>query len=523
MYPVLTAEEARRLEAEAEAQGTGVETLMERAGHAVARAAVDLAGGSYGRHAVVVAGKGNNAGDGFVAARHLASWGMRVTVLLVSEPGDLREPAATNLDRLKGTSVRVVPFADSAAERAFTRADVAVDAIFGLGLRGAPKDPFAAAMTPFEIHDVPSVAVDIASGVESDTASIPGASVAASVTISFGAPKVGNVLPPGAHRCGRLEVVDIGYPEPPLGGSSASWPIALVELGEVKLPPPRRVDAHKRDAVVLVVGGSRRMTGAPALVAEGAYRAGAGLVVMAVPESILSIVQSSMREAVFLPLAEDGDGVVSEGAWDALAEVLPTVHSVAVGPGLSRESGAPALVRRLVRESSIPLVIDADAINAFEGSAATLADRKAEALITPHHGELARLLGVSSGDITDDLLGSVRAASKAANLPVLLKGSPNLLATADAVVKVERTGTSSLATAGTGDVLTGVIGGFIASTSGEGNRHGPAPTQESALAGAQVHALAGRIAAERLSGGVKASDVAAAIPAAIGLLREGSR
>ena len=516
MYPVLTAEEARRLEAEAEAQGTGVETLMERAGHAVSRAAAELAGGSYGRRAVVVAGKGNNAGDGFVAARHLASWGMRVTVLLVSEPGDLREPAATNLDRLSRTPVRVVPFSDTAAERGFARADVAVDAIFGLGLRGAPKDPYAAAMIPFEIHDVPAVAVDIASGVESDNAFIPGASVAASVTVTFGAPKLGNVLPPGAYRCGHLEVVDIGYPSIPSGA------VGLVELGDVKLPPLRAVDAHKRDAVVLVVGGSRRMTGAPVLVGEGAFRAGAGLVVMAVPESILPIVQSSIREAVFLPLAEDHDGVVSERAWHAIAEILPTVHTVAVGPGLSRDGEAPALVRRLVRDSTVPLVIDADAINAFEGSASALADRKADAVITPHHGELARLLGVSSSDVTDDLLGSARAAAKAANLPVLLKGWPNLLATPDGRVKIERTGTSALATAGSGDVLTGVMGGFLASTSGDGNGQGPGPAQESALAAAQVHGLAGRIASESLDAGVIASDVAAAIPEAIRRVREGS-
>jgi NAD(P)H-hydrate epimerase len=242
---------------------------------------------------------------------------------------------------------------------------------------------------------------------------------------------------------------------------------------------------------------------------------------MAVPESILPIVQSSIREAVFLPLAADADGVVSERAWDSLTEILPTVHTVAVGPGLSRDGEAPSLVRRLVRESTVPLVIDADAINAFAGSATALADRKADAVITPHHGELARLLGASSGDVTHDLLGSARAASKAANLPVLLKGWPNLLTTPDGSVSVERTGTSALATAGTGDVLTGVIGGFLASTSGEGTGRGPAPAQESALAGAQAHGLAGRIAAERLGTGVTASDVAEAIPEAIRRLREG--
>ena len=520
MRPVLTAEDAARLEREAEARGTSMEALMERAGHAVARAAVRLAGGAYGHRAVVVAGKGNNAGDGFVAARHLAAWGMSVTVLLVGDPDDTREPGATNLHRLSQTTVRTLPYSDTTADRELERAHVVIDAIFGLGLRGAPKDPFAAAIASLDRHDVPTVCVDIPSGVESDTGASPGTSVRPTVTVTFGAPKIGNILPPGASPDGsRLVVADIGYPAELVNSfGPADWPITLLERGDVALPPPRRHDAHKRDAVVLVVAGSRRMAGAPSLVARGAYRAGAGLVVIAVPEGILPVVQSAVREATFLPLAEDGSGIVTEAAWDSLQEVLPSVHAVAVGPGLSTGGGAPALVCRLVREAAVPLVIDADAINAFEGRPGDLADRSADAVITPHHGELARLLGTSAETIRADLLGSVRAAAREIDGPVLLKGWPTLLAVPEGQVRIEQSGTPVLATAGTGDVLTGVIAGFLAPSAGffkDGYRRGLARPEENAVAAAQIHGLAGRIAGARLGEGTTAFDVADAVPEAI--------
>jgi hydroxyethylthiazole kinase-like uncharacterized protein yjeF len=520
MRPVLTAEDAATLEREAEARGTSVETLMERAGHAVAREAVRLAGGAYGHRAVVVAGKGNNAGDGFVAARHMAAWGMSVTVLLVGDPGDIREPGATNLHRLSQTTVR--PYTDATADRELERAHVAIDAIFGLGLRGAPKDPFAAAIAALDRHDVPTVSVDIPSGVESDTGASPGTTVHPSVTVTFGAPKIGNILPPGAYPYGsRLVVADIGYPaELVQTFGPTDWPITLLERGDVALPPPRRPDAHKRDAVVLVIGGSRRMAGAPSLVARGAYRAGAGLVILAVPESILPVVQSAVREATFLPLPDDGAGIVAEAAWDSLQEVLPDVHAVAVGPGLSTGGEAPTLVRRLVRESPVPLVIDADAINAFEGRPGDLADRAADAVITPHHGELARLMGISADTIRADLLGSVRAAAREIDGPVLLKGWPTLLAVPEGDIKIERSGTPVLATAGTGDVLTGVIAGFLApGFVRDGYRRGLARPDHNAVAAAQIHGLAGRIAGARLGEGTTASDVADAVPAAIRRMR----
>ena len=515
MLPVLTADEAREIERESVARGTSVATLMERAGHAVARAAAEVAGGAYGRRAVVVCGKGNNAGDGFVAARHLDSWGMGVTVVTLAE--DLAEPASANLHALGGTGVRVVPFGEASLVRELERGDVAIDAILGIGMRGAPRSPYAEAISLLNDPDVRTVCVDIPSGVDADTGSVPGAAVRQLVTVTFGAPKVGNLLPPGAYPAGAgLVVADIGYPEDLIADVEPHerypWPVALVEEGEVWVNP-RAPDAHKRDAVVLVVAGSRRMTGAPALVARGAYRAGAGLVTLAVPESILPVVQAAVPEAVFLPLPESSSGAIAESAWDLLGEHLPAAHALAVGPGLSTDPATGELVRRLVSECPVPMVVDADAINAFAGRAEELAVRKAAVVITPHAGELERLLGRTAGLVAHDRLGSVRAAAGMTEAAVLLKGWPTLVCEPGGRVKLIAAGTPALATAGTGDVLTGVIAGLTARGFG-GAWEGLAPrwpVDEEAVNGAMIHALAGRTAAERLGEGTTATDVADAV------------
>ncbi|MGH2686822.1 MAG: NAD(P)H-hydrate dehydratase, partial [Actinomycetota bacterium] len=482
MRPLLTADEARALERAAEAGGTSVETLMERAGHAVARVAVRLARGAYGRRAVIVCGKGNNAGDGFVAARYLDAWGMGVAVLLASD--GFREPADLNFARLSRTGVRVLPFSDDLADRELGRADVAVDAIFGLGLRGAPTAPYSDLIRAFGRHArIPRVAVDIASGVESDTGAVPGDAVRATVTVAFGAPKIGSFLPPGAYVAGDVEVADIGFPaaaglEPPRP------PVSLLEEADVELPAPRGPEAHKRDAVLLVVAGSRRMAGAPSLVAAGAYRGGAGLVTIAVPEEILPVVQGAVREATFLPLPAGPGGSPSAASWDLIEERLDGFHAVAVGPGLSTDGDTPELVRRIIRESPVPVVGDADAINAFAGRPRDLADRKANLVITPHAGELARLLGRRSDQIGGDPLGSLREAAETIDAAVLLKGWRTLLCDPDGRIRVSTTGTPVLATAGTGDVLTGLIGAFAARKGPEGV---PARLDDAAIAAAHVH------------------------------------
>jgi ADP-dependent NAD(P)H-hydrate dehydratase / NAD(P)H-hydrate epimerase len=510
LQPVLTAAETQALDRETESRGTPVAELMERAGQAVARAAVALAGGAYGRRAVAVCGKGNNGGDGLVAARYLARWGMGATAVLLGEADGLRDPASTNLRLLERTpGARWVPYGRDRLARELDRADVVLDGVFGTGFRGVAEGDHAEALGLVDGSMAPVVAIDIPSGVEGDTGLVRGPAIRADATVTFGAPKVGDVLEPGASYAGLLEVADIGFPKDLVRGD-----LLLVEADDVVARLPLRDAAgHKRSSgVVLVVAGSRRMTGAPRLVAEGAYRAGAGLVTVAVPEGILDIVQSGLAEATFLPLPEGPEGSVASGAWGVLAERLPDFDAVAVGPGLSTDGESPALARRLVGEAPVPVVADADAVNAFAGSAGEIADRASDLVLTPHTGEFARLFGMLASDVLEDRVGLVRKAAEETRAVVLLKGPRSLVATPGGQVRVNPTGSSALSTGGTGDVLTGAIAALVARG---------LPAVDAATVGAYLHGLAGESAGEELGEGATALDVARALSAATSSLRMG--
>lgn len=509
MRPILTAAETGELDRQTEARGTTVATLMERAGAAVAAGAVALIGGAYGRRAVVVSGKGNNGGDGLVAARHLARRGALVDVFLLTDPASLVGPASLNLAALARAGVAVQAAELPRLVRALDRADVAVDAIFGTGFRGSPEGIHAEAIEALNGSGAPVVAVDIPSGVEGDSGAVRGPAVAADLTVTFGAPKIGVVLHPGASHAGALEIADIGFPPDLVTGDL--W---LVEPEDVRgMLPSREPDTHKRrSGVVLVVAGSRRMTGAPRLLAEGAYRAGAGLVTVAVPHGILPVIQASLAEATYLPLPEGAAGSVAEAAWEHLEEGLAGFGAVAVGPGLSTDEGTPALVRRLVRGSPAPLVIDADAINAFAGRPGELAHRSAPAVLTPHAGEFARLFGMPAGEVLEDRVGLARKAASETGCVVLLKGSRTVIASPDGLARVNPTGTPVLATGGTGDVLAGAVAAFIA--------RGLSP-MDAATAGAFVHGRAAHLAGGRTGEGTVAGDVARALAEAIQAVWEG--
>jgi hydroxyethylthiazole kinase-like uncharacterized protein yjeF len=501
--PVLTPEEAVALDRGAQGRGIAAGALMERAGWAVARACVDVVGGVYGRRAVVVCGKGNNGGDGLVAARHLARWGMRVTVVCLGEA--LREPASANRDRLVAeTDARVRPFDVAVLRRELARADVAVDALFGTGFRGVPEDDWAAAIEAVSGSTTPVVAVDIPSGVSGDTGAVGGGAVRAALTVTFGAAKTGAVLMPGAEFAGDVRVVDIGFPEDLVPRTTGlTEPADLV--GAI---PPRDVDGHKKGSgTVVVVAGSRRMTGAARLIAQAAGRSGAGYVFVAVPSSILAIEQAALTEAVFVPLEETDAGTVAPGALSTVLAQLEDAHVMALGPGLSTQADTRTFVRSVVRESPVPVVLDADGLNAFAGEPERLADREADAVLTPHLGELARLLGGSA--VAADRLGAARELAARARAVALVKGSRTVIATPDGRARVNVTGTPVLATAGTGDVLTGTIAGLVA--------RGMEPF-DAAWAGAYVHGLAGQLAAGKLREGTLAGDVADRLPQAFAMV-----
>jgi ADP-dependent NAD(P)H-hydrate dehydratase / NAD(P)H-hydrate epimerase len=503
MIPILTPAESRALDKASADRGVTVAALMENAGRAAARAALALTRGAYGARAVVVSGKGNNGGDGLVACRHLQRWGMGATAVLLAAPDDLRGAAATNLQALTDSGGRAVRYSPARLDRELRRADVVVDAIFGTGFHGRPEGDHAAAIRSVNDSGVPVVAVDVPSGVNAESGAVDGDAVRARVTVTFGALKPGLVFFPGAGFTGDVRVVDIGFP-PDLVRSD----LGLVERGDVAaMLPARAPESHKRSAgMVVVLAGSRAMTGAAILCTGAAYRAGAGLVTLAVPEGILPVVEGALTEATFLPLPENAEGAVTWDGYGALMERLEGAGAVAAGPGLGRHPDTVGLLHRLIADSPAPIVLDADGLNAFEGEAALLTERRSEAVLTPHAGELSRLTGMPAAEIVTDRVTSARKAAAEFGCAVLLKGTRTVVAEPGGWARVNPTGGPFLATGGTGDVLTGAVAALVA--------RGLRPA-DAAVAAAFAHGRAGAIAADELGEGTLASDVSRRLPEAL--------
>jgi NAD(P)H-hydrate epimerase len=313
---------------------------------------------------------------------------------------------------------------------------------------------------------------------------------------------------PGAERAGAVRVVDIGFPQDLVrAGAFVTEPADVADV-----LPHRAADAHKRESgVLLVVAGSRGMTGAPRLIAEAAGRLGAGLIQVAAPASAVSAIQAELTEAVFLPLPETAEGAISPDAVEVVAGALERSDALAIGPGLTAADGPAAAVRSIVAMCAVPLVIDADALNAFAGRAPELATRSAPAVLTPHVGEFGRLTGLKAADVQADRPTHVRELARTADAVTLLKGSRTVIAEPEGRLRINPTGSAVLATAGSGDVLTGAIGALLARG---------VPVEDAAAAGAYLHGLAGALAGGETGEGTLAGDVAARLPEAVGLVEE---
>jgi hydroxyethylthiazole kinase-like uncharacterized protein yjeF len=507
MIPILTPAETAALDRASAERGVTVGALMENAGRAVARATLRAAGGAYGRRAVVVCGKGNNGGDGLVAARLLDRWGLGVTVVLVAEPGSFQGAAGESFRRFEDAGGRSIAFDPDRLRREVARSHVVVDAVFGTGFRGAAEGDAASAIQAMNAGP-PVVAVDIPSGVQGETGGVAGPAVTATTTVTFGALKPGVVFHPGAQHAGRVEVADIGFPE-----DLVQSDLGLVEAADVAVLLRRRdpETTKRRVGVVLVLAGSRAMTGAAILAASAATRAGAGLVILAVPEGILPVVEAALLEGTFLPLPETPEGSVDPAAWPVLQERLGGVTAAAVGPGLTTTAATAELVRTFVRECPVPFVLDADGLNAFARHAGALAERSADAVLTPHAGEFARLTGMSADEVDEDRVGHARKAAAEFRCTVLLKGSRTVVADPHGRATVNSTGGPYLASGGTGDVLTGTVAALLA--------RGLRPA-DAAMAGTYIHGLAGRLAADEFGEDVVASDLLPQLPRAIASVRD---
>ncbi|HTU85881.1 MAG TPA: NAD(P)H-hydrate dehydratase [Solirubrobacteraceae bacterium] len=468
--------------------------LMERAGSGLADLVSEQA--PAGRVAVVC-GKGNNGGDGLVAARLLRERGREVSVLLLGDAGDLQGDARTNLERLP--SQPPAPFAPGQ----LAGAAAVVDAILGTGFSGQPREPAAGAIEAINSLDAVVVACDVPSGVDASTGEVTGAAVRAHATATFHAAKPGLWIAPGKDHSGEVRVIDIGIP----AGGPGEPQIGLISDQVVEQVPRRGRESNKFAAgSVLVCGGSLGLTGAPCMASESAMRAGAGYVTACVPGSLSVIFGSKLLEVMTVPLP-DADGSLELAGVDQVLERAGRANALVLGPGLGRAGRAPEFARRLARAVELPMLLDADGLNAHAGMLASLAERPAATVMTPHAGELARLLETDSAAIGARRLASVREAARTAGAIVVLKGDDSLIAAPDGRVGVSRGGASALATAGTGDVLSGVIGAYLA------KRMDPFAA---ACAGVFVHARAGRLTAREIGPeGVIASDVIAALPRAL--------
>ncbi len=505
---VVTSAEMAELDRRAEEEfGVPTALLMENAGRRVAEV-VHAMVPSGGRRGVVLAGKGSNGGDGLVAARHLAARGGKVDVLLLAREEEIKGEARRNMILAREAGVEVMAvnsMALAGARERLAGAAVIIDAIFGTGFHGSPMGLAAQLIEAANAASAPVVAVDIPSGVEADSGAIRGAAITAAATVTMGWPKVGLLLYPGAGRTGRLYVADIGYPAALMERFRPTTHVVTPEMVRDVLPP-RPADGHKGTfGRVLICAGSVGFTGAPSLCALGALRAGAGLVALAVSEAIYPIVAGREFEAMPHPLPDE-DGGVGESAWEGLRALAADADVVAAGPGLGRGSGVAALMRRVVTESTIPLVLDADALNVLAGTVEVLAKSKTPKILTPHPGEMATLLSSTAAAVQEDRLRAAREAARKFAAVVALKGARTVVAAPDGQAYIVPTGNPGMATGGMGDVLTGVIAALV------GQR---TPLLAAAWAGAYLHGLAGDLVAEETgTAGMLAREVADAVPRA---------
>jgi len=432
--------------------------LMENAGRNCAGIIQERYGTEPGCSVVIFAGKGNNGGDGYVIARLLCNSGWQVTVILSAGREAVLGDAKSNLELLpNGISLlKLDGIAPAKMQQLLSGATLLVDALFGTGLKSEVTGIYAEAIAMINGSGRPVLAVDIPSGVDATSGRILGTAVRADITVTFAVAKLGHLLYPGAEHAGELLVTDIGIPAelaesfPSVEFFDASAATALLRS--------RKPVAHKGDnGHSLIIAGSIGKSGAAALAANSAMRSGAGLVTLAVPAAIHSILEIKTTEAMTVPLADNG-GALSLAAFMAIARLLPDRDVVAIGPGLGLEEETVSLVRQVVAAVRIPLVMDADALNAIAGHLDILGDSPSPAVVlTPHPGEMARLTGMTVAEVESDRLAVAKKFAGENNVHLILKGARTIVAAPDGRCSVNASGNPGMATGGMGDVLTGVV------------------------------------------------------------------
>ncbi|TAN43368.1 MAG: NAD(P)H-hydrate dehydratase [Nitrospirae bacterium] len=506
---IVTAEEMRDIDRRTiRDYGISGRVLMERAGLLVAEKVAEL---FEKKKVLVLAGSGNNGGDGLVAARELSRLGWQVKALL---PGRKEKLSADCLVQLRAAQKAGVSAEfRSGLDEKDLHAAIIIDALFGTGLNKPVSPALAGIMRQVNRSGRPVVSVDIPSGIAADDGRVMGEAVRADLTVTFGLPKRGHLIHPGAEYTGRLIVGDIGFPAELLRPENLR--ARLIGRDEViPLIPERPALSHKGDyGHVLVVAGSRGRTGAALMAAKACLRTGAGMVTLGVPETLTDVFQARVTEEMVLPLPDDGHGGLS---IRALGEILSFISSkadvAAVGPGLGVTADTAGLIEQMVRTVTVPMVLDADGLNALGSKSGALKKAKAPVICTPHTGELARLLDAAAGIAGHDRARQAELFAKGHSVCLVSKGAPTIVADPSGLLFFNSTGNPGMATAGAGDVLTGMIAGLL----GQG-----LPPAVASVAGVYLHGLSGDLAAaQKGMHSLIASDIIEHIPAAFLSLRD---
>ena len=483
--------------------------LMENAGLRVVEAVETALEGIDGeKRVLILAGRGNNGGDGLVAARHLLNSGVMVDTFLLGNPKELTPDATVNYSILEQLTERIYPLTEEEHLEQFVLAlmncDLVVDAIYGIGFRGQMPPLEARIAGMINRTAKPVVAVDIPSGVEADTGQVNGEAIRATWTVTLALPKPGFFCRSGADLIGMLTVGDISIPRPLLEDERLQYNLITEEMIRPFFAA-RQPDTHKGSyGHVLAIGGSVGMTGAVAMTCSAALRSGAGLVTAAVPESLLSLVELHLVEVMTRPLAETADKTVAPEAFLAIEDLLEAVSVCVIGPGMGRYRDALYTIEALLERVKTPVVIDADGLNALADNISVLKQRQTPVVLTPHPGEMARLTGLRVEEIQSDRVEIARRFAGEWGVTLVLKGHHTLVAGSNGDVFLNITGNPGMATGGSGDVLCGVISGFIA--------QGIEP-QTAAAAGVYVHGKAGDIVRQsKGERGLAALDLVGAIP-----------
>ena len=516
---IVTVEQMKALEAASARAGVSVDALMEKAGLAVASQATELLESPRGARVLVLVGPGNNGGDGLVAARYLHQWGARVQIYLCA-------PRPSSDPKLEQAEDRGIPVTSSEDDpsyallhRHLSSTSLIIDAIIGTGkarpLQGGLKAILESVAQARGERVILLLAVDLPTGLDAETGALDPACQGADVTVTLGYPKVGHYTFPGASVAGRLVIADIGIP----AGLDAEIALELITPDLLRsLLPRRTLEAHKGTfGRLMVVGGSRNYIGAPILACNGAYRAGAGLVTLAAAHTVDAIVAPRVVEATHLPLPEtDAGGITSEGA-SLVREALSGYEALLVGCGLSQEAEVTEFVQALLLQEpalKTPMVLDADALNVLAHLPGWWERLKTPAVLTPHPGEMARLTSLSTGQVQSARLDTAREAAKRWGQVVVLKGAFTVVASHEGATHLSPFANPALASAGTGDVLAGVIGGLLAQG---------LTALDAATCGVYLHAAAAEELRTHLGdAGLVASDLLAEIPRRIKALKESS-